>query len=129
MEERYLIDTSAVIKYLNGNFQSAGLKFMDSVVDNFSAISFITEVELKVWNPTNPDDEIIYHTFVSNSIVISVSQDIIDQTISIRKIYKLKLPDAFIAATAIVNNLTLLSDNDKDFVKISELKYINPRDL
>lgn len=129
MEERYLIDTSAVIKYLNGNFSSAGLKFMDSVVDNFSAISFISEVELKVWNPTNPDDEIIYHTFVSNSIVIGVSQDIIDQTISIRKIYKLKLPDAFIAATAVVNDLTLLSDNDKDFLKISELKYINPRDL
>ena len=29
MAERYLIDTSAVIKYLNGTFPPAGLLFID----------------------------------------------------------------------------------------------------
>ncbi|WP_410522621.1 hypothetical protein [Pedobacter ginsengisoli] len=36
------------------------------------------------------------------------------------------MPDAFIAATAIINDLVLIGDNDKDFLKISALKYINP---
>ena len=42
MEQRYLIDTSAVIKYLNGNFPLNGLEFIDSILDEKSAISFIT---------------------------------------------------------------------------------------
>jgi hypothetical protein len=54
MAKRYLVDTSAVIKYLNETFSEKGLKFMDGVVDNNSAISFISEVELQVWNPSNP---------------------------------------------------------------------------
>lgn len=48
MEERYLIDTSAVIKYLNGRFSENGSKFINLILDESSAISFITEVELKV---------------------------------------------------------------------------------
>ena len=129
MEERYLIDTSAVIKYLNGNFPIKALRFIDDIVDELSTISFITEIELKVWNPTNPDDIVIYYSFVENSVVLNLSASIIAHTINIRKEYKLKLPDAFIAATAITNNLTLLADNDKDFLKVSELKYLNPQNL
>ena len=33
MGERYLIDTSGVIKYLNGSFPLKGLLFMDEIVD------------------------------------------------------------------------------------------------
>lgn len=95
-------------------------------MDNGPVISFISEVELKVWNPLNPDDALIYETFVASSDVIGISASIIEQTISIRKNYRIKLPDAFIAATAIANNLILVSDNDKDFKRMDELKYINP---
>jgi len=37
-----------------------------------------------------------------------------------------KLPDALIAATALVNDFVLVADNDKDYGKVSNLKYINP---
>ena len=60
------------------------------------------------------------------SNIITVNQDIIQKTIEIRKKFRLKLPDAVIAATALVYDYTLISDNDKDFVKVSGLKYINP---
>lgn len=33
------------------------------------------------------------------------------------------------AATALANDLTLIADNDKDFKRVSELKYINPQDI
>ena len=39
MAKRYLVDTSAVIKYLNETFPEKGLEFMDDVVDDNSAIS------------------------------------------------------------------------------------------
>lgn len=126
MAKRYLVDTSAIIKYLNGTFPEKGLDFMDDVVDSNSAISFISEVELQVWNPINPDDSLIYSQFVASSFIYGIDNEIISETIRIRKESNVKLPDAFIAATAIINNLTLVSDNDKDFLKIAGLKYINP---
>lgn len=125
MAERFLIDTSAVIKYLNETLPVDGLSFIDKVVDNESIISFVTEIELQVWN--SPDLDLkIYQIFVSNSAIVGVNDSIIQETIRIRKSFKLKLPDALIAATAIINNLTLIADNDKDFKRVSDLKYINP---
>jgi hypothetical protein len=38
----------------------------------------------------------------------------------------IKLSDAIIAATAIVNNLYLITNNVKDFDMIQNLKIINP---
>lgn len=35
------------------------------------------------------------------------------------------LPDAVIAATALIHDLTLISRNDKDFTSIPLLKYVN----
>jgi predicted nucleic acid-binding protein len=35
----------------------------------------------------------------------------------------------FIAATAIANNLILITDNEKDFVNIPNLKVINPKNI
>jgi predicted nucleic acid-binding protein len=129
MAKRYLVDTSAVIKYLNETFPENGLKFMDGVVDGNCAISFISEVELQVWKPSNPEDSIVYNQFVSSSFIYGIDNEIISETIRIRKQSSVKLPDAFIAATAIINNLTLVADNDKDFQKIAGLKYVNPGKL
>ncbi len=56
MAERYLVDTSAAIKYLNGTFPQIGLEYMDNILDAESIISFISEIELQVWNPLNPED-------------------------------------------------------------------------
>ena len=126
MEERYLIDTSAVIKYLNATLPASGLRLIDEIIDTESVISLITEIELRVWEPTDATDKEIYELFVNGSTVLDLNRDIVDQTIEVRKKYRLKLPDAFIAATAIVNNFTLIADNDKDFRKVDILKYINP---
>lgn len=128
MAKGYLIDTSAVIKYLNGTFPDRGLKLLDKILDKESIISFITEIELQVWNPLNPLDIDIYLQFISGSIVLSIEESIIKETVHIRKNYKLKLPDALIAATAIVYKLTLVADNDKDFLRIPSLKYLNSKD-
>jgi predicted nucleic acid-binding protein len=49
-----------------------------------------------------------------------------DQAASIRVKHGIKTPDAIIAATAIVNGLTLITGNEKDFVSIHKLKLINP---
>lgn len=127
MAERYLIDTSAAIKYLNETLPEAGLLFIDGIVDTECNISFISEIELQVWNPPDPEDIKIYSAFVAGSVVIGLSPEIIRETIRIRKMYKLRLPDALIAA--IDNDFTLIADNDADFKKVPDLKYLNPKQV
>jgi predicted nucleic acid-binding protein len=51
---------------------------------------------------------------------------VISNCVKIRRDKKIKPPDAIIAATAIANDYTLISNNDKDFKVIKGLKYINP---
>jgi predicted nucleic acid-binding protein len=126
MAERYLIDTSAVIKYLNVTFSEKGISFIDSIIDEECIISFISEIELQAWKPANPADLIIYKEFIDGSKIISITDEIIKKKIEIRRDQKLKIPDAIIAATSIANNFTLVSDNDKDFNKVPLLKYRNP---
>ncbi|QKZ15391.1 type II toxin-antitoxin system VapC family toxin [Spirosoma sp. KUDC1026] len=129
MEEKYIIDSSAVIKYLNETFPVAGIHFMDELVDRECVISFVSEIELQVWQPSNPADSAVYSAFVSGSTILGISPALIHEAIQIRKTYNIKLPDALIAATAIVNNRILVADNDKDFTKIATLRYINPRTI
>ena len=75
------------------------------------------------------EQEKMMNNFVNYSTVYGCEESIIMKTIEIRKQYKLKLPDAFIAATALVNNLTLLTRNLKDFKNIASLAVIDPHTL
>lgn len=83
-------------------------------------------MELLGWQAPNQNDELKIRNFVTDCIVYPLSDDVVEKTIELRKKIKIKLPDAIIAATAIINNLTLISRNDKDFEKIIELNYLNP---
>jgi hypothetical protein len=49
--------------------------------------------------------------------------------IALRKLIKIKLPDAIIAATALVHNLTLLSRNTHDFKNVPGLTVLNPHTM
>ena len=43
--------------------------------------------------------------------------------------YKIKLPDAIIASTALANNFILITRNSKDFDKLENLKILNPYEI
>jgi len=129
MGQKYLIDTCAVIKYLDEILPPEALSFMDDLVDEDSKVSFITKIELLVWNPPNPDDIKVRKEFLDGSEIQYINDEIIDRATQIRKITNIKLPDAVIAATAMTFDFVLLSDNDKDFLKVEPLglKYLNPK--
>lgn len=129
MGTRYLIDTCAVIKYLQESFPEKGLIFLDSVLDNESQISFITKIELLAWKTQSEENISILKQFIKGSKIIYINDIIINKAIEIRRHSSVKLPDAIIAATAISNDFILISDNDKDFIKLIELglSYLNPK--
>lgn len=49
-----------------------------------------------------------------------------DTCVVLRKIKRIKLPNAIIAATAIKMSFILITNNEKDFDDIQGLKIINP---
>ena len=99
-----------------------GLRYVADIVDADFIISFISYIEFLGYSNASQNME----DFIALAEIIEVNKAIIDQTIKLRKSYKIKLPDAIIAATSIANNLTLISHNLKDFERIKELKVIDP---
>lgn len=67
--------------------------------------------------------------FIALADIVFVDETIADKTIELRKAYKIKLPDAIIAATALVYNLTIITRNSSDFKKIDGLTCIDPYTL
>ncbi|WP_026631135.1 type II toxin-antitoxin system VapC family toxin [Dyadobacter alkalitolerans] len=128
MGKRYLIDTNVVTKYLTEELSENGLDLIDSIIDAGDAqISVISRIELLGFAPKSDHLAQFIKQFLQIFNEFGIAEDIVQKTIKIRKAYRIKIPDAIIAATALTSDLILLSDNDSDFGKVSGLKYINPR--
>lgn len=126
--ERYLIDTNVVSDYFSASLPANGLQFMDSVIDAVPNLSVITQIELLCWK-TDAAKEQAVKDFISDSVILDITPDVISYSVNIRREKKIKTPDAIIAATSIANNYTLISNNDRDFKGIKGLKYINPYEM
>jgi hypothetical protein len=57
-------------------------------------------------------------------ILIEFDDKLINFVVYLRRKYKIKLPDAIIAATALYTNSTLITRNIKDFSKIKDLNIL-----
>ncbi|MBB5438520.1 hypothetical protein HDC92_002196 [Pedobacter sp. AK017] len=126
----YLWDTNTAIYYLQQLFSKEAEDFMDGILkESIPAVSAITEIELLCWKTATNKDLTVLKNFLADSIVFELERDIKNKTVELRKAYTIKLPDAIIAATALVNEITLISRNAKDFNKIKGLDLINPFDL
>ncbi|TAE26638.1 MAG: type II toxin-antitoxin system VapC family toxin [Cytophagales bacterium] len=129
MGTAYLLDTNAISKGLRGLFSEDGLAFFRSVVDTEANFSVITRIELLGFNPEDSKTEQTFQLFISEGYEYELTEEIVQATINLRKTVKIKLPDAIIAATALVHKMTLVSDNDTDFLRVPKLKYVNPARL
>jgi len=125
---QYLIDTNAVLDFLGAWLPEKGKVFMSAVVDAVPNLSIITKIELLGYSVQDEHYQTLI-SFVNDSAVIALSNEVADACIKIRKANKTKLPDAIIAAIALVNNLTLVTRNTSDFKNIAGLQVINPHQL
>ena len=123
--EQYLIDTNVVSDYFTASFPAGGLKLMDTVFDSVPNISVITQIELLCWQ-TDTLNELKVKEFISDSVIIEINPDVVSLCVDIRRGKKIKTPDAIIAATVLAYDLTLITNNEKDFSHIKGLKIVNP---
>ena len=126
---KYLWDTNTAIYFLQQQFPINAEKYIDELLlENQPVISAITEIELLCWKNATEKDIQSLQLFIKDCLVIELEQSIKIKTAEIRKAHGLKLPDAIIAASALVYELILLSRNVSDFTKIQGLQIINPWD-
>ena len=115
-----MLDTNAIIAFLKGEFSVVELV---SKADDIG-ISVISQLEFLAFEGLTQKDKIVFSKFCERIQVYELNPnnlELMEIIIIIRKKYKLKLPDAIIAATAIVDNAVLITD-DKVFSLIQELK-------
>jgi len=108
---KIFIDTNIVIYLLNG----------DETLKNFLNkkeiyISFITELELLSFPGITSNERIIIKKFISDCHVVVFNTKMKEVIVSLKSQHKTKLPDAIIAASAMVESLSFLTA-DKGFSK------------
>lgn len=117
-----LIDSNILIYSFLSEYQY----LRETITNEFSCISEISRVEILGFHGLKKDDEKYFLDIFDVITIIAPSTEIFDCAIQIRKSHRLKLGDSIIAATALVNGLTLYTRNVSDFDKVTGLKCVNP---
>jgi predicted nucleic acid-binding protein len=120
-----LIDSNVVIGYLDNKLPAKGMEIMGVIIDDTPNISVITKIEVLRFNAPATSYAILKE-FIDECVILELTDMIVDKTIAICKSSRIKLPDAIIAATALVNNLSLITRNISDFKNIAGLELLDP---
>ncbi|MCC7211676.1 MAG: type II toxin-antitoxin system VapC family toxin [Candidatus Brocadia sp.] len=114
MNGSILIDTNIALYLLTGNKKVADLLDSKRVF-----ASFITEVEILSYPKITTEEQSKIKEFLNEITVVGWNDTIRDQTIHLKKNYKIKLPDAIISATSLYLKIPLFTA-DKEFFEISD---------
>lgn len=120
---RYLLDKNAIVALLQGTSQLIQLLLNADWI----GISVISQIEFLAFSGLGQNDRQLFQQFLQRVEVIglvSIDTGLIEKIIEIRQQYKLKLPDAIIAAMAIQNSASLVTA-DQEFAKVTVLTVIN----
>ncbi len=120
------MDSNAVIDFFNSKLNPGGKNFIASVDPR---ISVITQIEL-LSNKNMPSTEWEQlQAFIQIATIYTLDHGIVEKTIMLRQQHRIKIPDAVIAATALLHGLSLITRNLSDFKSIAGLAVINPHSL
>jgi len=117
---RFILDTNILI-YLMNNRLAEPLPPV-----HVYCCSFVTELELLSYKELTEKDEALIRKMLTEMEVYDLNSEIKRATILLRRKYSMKLPDAIIAATSIITEATLMT-NDKRFQNISEIQTIDAK--
>jgi hypothetical protein len=117
MKIDFIADTNFLIYFHEGNVK------VESFANYRFGISIISEIELLSFQRITSFEEIQLKSLLNNCLHIDLNNKIKEQTIQLKKQNQIKLPDAIIAATAIVNKVPLITA-DKGFSKVNGLNLI-----
>jgi predicted nucleic acid-binding protein len=102
---RFLLDKNVVIYLQKGDLN-------ESLPPAFYSISIITEMELLSY-PMSDEDINWLHRFIGAVEIIGLTKEVKELAIELRRSHKLRLPDAIVAASALLYDAVLLSNENR----------------
>ncbi|QQE63357.1 toxin-antitoxin system MvpA family toxin component [Leptolyngbya sp. BL0902] len=123
---KYLYDTNIFIYYLAEEAEVLPLFSESFLSQNEIIISPIVRIELLSFPELSGEEESIIAGLLMQFERIPLLSQIEDRTIQLRRYYRLKLPDALIAATALHSSACVMTRNVDDFKRVPELPLCNP---
>ncbi len=119
---------SNIIIYAADPADTCCVPFVEREDAAISSISRIEVLGFPGWSGLPEDRRVRLREIVASMVELELNPDVIERTISLRQQRKMHLADAVIAATALENNLALITRNIADFKHVAGLKLINPFD-
>jgi tRNA(fMet)-specific endonuclease VapC len=110
--ERYLLDTNAVVALLRGD-RSLHYRLQNA---QWVGISILSQIEFLAFPNLSQEDRQGFQRFSERVDVVGLDPAepaLIETIIDLRQQYRIKLPDAIIAATAVARGSTLITDDDR----------------
>lgn len=125
MEVSLLLDTNVLMYHVAG--QPAATKFLEETIAGRSfCLSILSVIEFLGWHGHTDEEFAECKGLIGLATILPVSNEVADKAIELRRSKRIKLADAVIASTALVNNLKLVTGNVRDFRGIRDLQIINP---
>ena len=126
MTVRCLIDTNVLIDYINDNATPAFAANVEQALAARSVVSVITTMELLGWRGHSEQSRRDGENLLRGMGELGLARPVVDEVIKLRSLLAIKLPDAIIAASALVEGLPLMTGNTGDFKAIPGLALRDP---
>lgn len=126
MPNSTLIDTNIIIYYLNKQLPESVKMQIDEMILFDSSLSIITKIEVLGWQGHDEESLKKARKLLALFEEFALNEAVANYCVQLRMDYKIKLPDAIIAATALVNDKILITRNVDDFLKVKGLEVFNP---
>ncbi|NOQ36060.1 MAG: PIN domain-containing protein [Methylococcaceae bacterium] len=110
---KYLLGTNIIIGMYQQNKEILRLLQLKKLVIGDCAYRSITRIELLSFPAITEVEKIAIESLLIRMTRLNISSEIEDETIAFRHLYKTKLPDSIIVATAIFHGLELLTLDKK----------------
>lgn len=124
----YLADSNVIVNYAALKYDESRSLKLDKIFDKAFNTSIICKMEVLGYHGYEEEMAKLDY-FLSGAVLFSITEKAVEKTIEIRKVAKIKLPGAIIAATAIVNSFRPLTHNIEDFTNVKGLEVISPEKL
>jgi predicted nucleic acid-binding protein len=121
----YLIDTNILIYHTKGSQPATDL-ITNLIAQHSFNISILTKIEFLGWDKHTPDGFKKCKRLIEEANIYPLDENIADKAIELRRKTKIKLADAVIAVTTLLDNLKIVTKNIDDFKGIEGLELVNP---
>ena len=93
--------------------------------ENKLAVSEISKLEVLGYYKLTADEKTNFEHFFQNINILLINSEVIEKAITLRQTYKMSIGDSIIAATALLHNRKIFTNNEDDFTRIPGLKIIS----